>query len=147
MNQFPETSILGTQMRLLDEDGNVQEVGTYGRPVNYPEDDQHIRLMMLLGQNPLCHPSVVMKREIPLLVGGYSQFFHLAEDLHLWLRAFPFARFANLPEVLIDYTQTIREDYDPRVTQVLSKTYYELYKTAGIVVGDRPAIKYDWENE
>ena len=143
----PEISIVGTRMRLLDQDGTPQEIGTYGKPVTYPTEDADIRLMMMLGQNPLCHPAVVMKREVPLFVGGYSHFFHLAEDLHLWLKAFPFFKFANLPEVLVDYTQTVREDYDPRVTQYMSKMYWDLYKTAGLISGDRPEITYNWQVE
>jgi len=141
----PATSILGTRIRLLDEEGKAQDLGTYGRPVNYPVDDHTIRYMLILGQNPLCHPSVVMRREVPLVAGGYSQHFFLAEDMHLWLKAFPFFKFANLPEVLLDYTQTVREDYDPRVVKDLATFYYNLYKSQGIIEGDRPALVYDWE--
>lgn len=141
----PEISILGTQIRLLNESGDPQELGTYGKPVIYPEGDQEIRLMMLLGQNPLCHPSIIMKKEVPLVVGGYSRFFHLAEDLHLWIRAFPFFKFANLPDVLVDYTQTYNEEYNRRVPEVLSKMYWELYQTAGLVAGDRPKLSHEQE--
>jgi len=142
-----DISILGTQIRLLDESGNPQELGTYNRPVNYPHDDLRIKQMLLLGQNPLCHPSVVFRKEVPLVVGGYSRFFHLAEDLHLWIRSLPFFNFSNLQEVLIDYTQTIRSDYNPRTPLICSSTYFDLYKTAGLVTGERPKILYEWQVE
>ena len=103
----PDVAILGTQIRLLDEDGAVQELGTFNRPVKYPANDDANRYFLVLGQNPICHPSVIMKREVPLRCGGYSEHFHLAEDFHLWLKAFPFFKFANLEETLVDYTQTI----------------------------------------
>lgn len=143
----PEISIVGTQIRILNEDGVPQKLGTYGKAIVYPQIDEEIRLMMLLGQNPFCHPSVLIRSEVFLRVGGYSQFFHLAEDLDLWLRAFPFFKFSNLEEVLIDYTQTIREDYDPRVTQYMSKMYWSLYQACGLVAGDRPDITYEWETK
>ena len=140
-------SILGTQIRLLDESGNPQELGTYNRPVKYPLDDMRIKQMLLLGQNPLCHPSVIFRKEVPLVVGGYSRFFHLAEDLHLWTRALPFFNFANLEETLIDYTQTIRSDYNPNTPLICSTLYFEMYKAAGIVTGERPKILYEWQVE
>jgi len=145
LEKNPQVSILGTQIRLLDEEGNVQELGTYNRPINYPVDDLRIKQMLMLGQNPLCHPSVIFRKEVPLMVGGYSKFFHLAEDLHLWTRAIPFFDFANLDEVLIDYTQTIRSDYDPKTPLLCSSLYFDLYKAAGIVKGERPKILYEWQ--
>ena len=147
MSANPDISILGTQIRLLDEEGNIQELGTYNRPINYPNDDIRIKHMLLLGQNPLCHPSVVFRKEVPLMVGGYSRLFHLAEDLHLWTRALPFFNFANLDETLIDYTQTIRSDYNPRTPLLCSSLYFDLYKAAGIVSGERPKILYEWQVE
>ena len=147
LDAHPDVSILGTQLRLLDEEGNVQELGTYNRPINYPQDDSRIKQMLMLGQNPLCHPSVVFRKEVPLIIGGYSKFFHLAEDLHLWTRAIPFFNFANLDDVLIDYTQTIRTDYDPNTPLLCSSLYFDLYKAAGIVKGERPKILYEWQVE
>ena len=141
----PGVSILGTQIRLLDENGSVQKLGTYNRPINYPTNDLMIKQMLMLGQNPLCHPSVVFKKEVPLVVGGYSRFFHLAEDLHLWTRALPFFNFANLDETLIDYTQTIRSDYNPQTPLLCSSLYFDMYKAAGIVNGERPDILYEWQ--
>jgi len=147
LEAHPDVSILGTQLRLLDEEGNIQELGTYNRPINYPQDDSRIKQMLMLGQNPLCHPSVVFRKEVPLIIGGYSKFFHLAEDLHLWTRAIPFFNFANLDEVFIDYTQTIRTDYDPNTPLLCSSLYFDLYKAAGIVKGERPKILYEWQVE
>ena len=60
----PEVDILGTQIRLLDEKGNVQEHGTMGLKVRYPTDDIDIKTLILYGQNAICHPS-----QIPFLPG------------------------------------------------------------------------------
>ena len=147
LDKNPEVGVLGTRIRLVDESGAQEKLGTFGRPVVYPTDDYNIKYMMIVGQNPFCHPSVVMRREVPLMCGGYSKHFFLAEDLHLWLKAFPFFKFANLAEVLLDYTQTVREDYDPQVVKDLSIIYFNLYKTQGFITGKRPEILYDWEVE
>lgn len=141
----PHVDFVGTQIRLLDENGEFTEMGTYGKTVKYPTDNETIKRAMLIGQNPMCHPSVVFKRNILLRVGGYCEHFHLAEDFHLWIRMMPWCIFANLSETLIDYTQTIRDDYDPNVSLLIGDMYYSLYKTFGIVKGERPKVLYQWQ--
>jgi glycosyltransferase involved in cell wall biosynthesis len=141
----PEVSVLGTQIRLLDPDGRVEELGTFGSAVRYATSDQGIKMALLIGQNPICHPSVIFKRSIILRVGGYVDIWHLTEDLELWCRMIPFAKFANLDEVLLDYTQTIREDYNPNIAVLIADMYYHLYKTMGYVQGERPAVMAEWQ--
>ena len=141
----PDVDVLGTQIRLLDTDGRVEELGTFGSAVTYAVHDQAMKMALLIGQNPICHPSVVFKRAVILKVGGFVDIWHLTEDLELWCRMIPFAKFANIDEVLIDYTQTIRDDYDPNLAILISDMYYHLYKVLGYVKGERPPVLAEWQ--
>jgi glycosyltransferase involved in cell wall biosynthesis len=147
LNENKDVHILGTQCRLLDEAGNVEDVGTFGRKIRYPISNTEIKSMILMGQNPVCHPSVVFHKDIMNVLGGYEQLYPMAEDLHIWARAIPHFTFANLPDVLVDYTQKKSPDYDARVPLLISDTYYNLYKQTGIVTGEREERIYDWQRE
>lgn len=147
LEQNPDIHIVGTQIRLLDENGEVQSMGTFGREVNYPISHQNIAAMLLYGQNALCHPSVVISKKVFDILGGYEQLFPLAEDLHLWCKCIPHFQFANIDEVLVDYTQKKSEDYDARVPVFVGDYYYSLYKGLGLVTGEKRKIVYDWMRE
>jgi glycosyltransferase involved in cell wall biosynthesis len=57
----------------------------------------------LLVESPLAHPSVVLRKELLLSLGGYRDTGG-PEDYDLWLRAHAAgARFAKCPEVLLDW--------------------------------------------
>jgi glycosyltransferase involved in cell wall biosynthesis len=145
MDDNPKVGVLGTQIQLLDEDGNSQKLGTMGREVRYPTTDDTIKTFLLHGQNSICHPSVVVKNEILQIVGGYEMLFPKAEDLHLWLRMLPHTNFSNLEEKLIDYTQRKDDDYDARVPILASDAYFNLYKRAGLITGERQNRVWDWQ--
>ncbi len=147
LEKNPEVGILGTQLRLLDPDGNEESVGTYGLYPKYPTQSNAIKGGLMTGQNCICHPSVVIRKDVILRVGGYSDQFPLAEDMELWMKAIPFTAFANLDEVLVDYTQTVREDYDPRVVLILADMYYSFYRLIGLVEGERPLQIFDWQRD
>ncbi len=140
----PEISIVGTQIRLLDEDGNLEDMGTFGKAVNYPPNHDQIATLVLYGQNPICHPSVVISKNVFNTVGGYEKLFPLAEDLHLWCKCIAHFRFANVDEKLIDYTQKKSQEYDARVPIFLGDVYFSMYKKMGLVTGDKRPIAYDW---
>lgn len=97
MNAHPEVTVLGTSSRLIDEQGQV--VGH----INAPTADRDIRRTMRY-RNPMCHPSVMLRRDPVQAVGGYLGGKN-AEDYDLWVRLAnaTTARFANLPEPLLDY--------------------------------------------
>ena len=141
----PTVKIVGTQIRLLDEEGNVEEMGTFGKEVRYQTENQMMKIGFLYGQNQICHPSVVFSKDVIDLCGGYEQLYPLAEDLHFWFKAFPHFNFANINEVLIDYTQTKSGNYDARVPMLMADTYYELFKKAGVVEGEREDLIMEWQ--
>ncbi|EYF02260.1 glycosyltransferase [Chondromyces apiculatus] len=77
-----------------------------------PED--HAREMFV--ESPLCHPSVMMRREVLASVGGFQET-RWAEDYDLWLRmAAAGVRMAKIPEVGLRWRhQTGRATFsDPR---------------------------------
>jgi glycosyltransferase involved in cell wall biosynthesis len=97
MMAHPETTILGTSYQLIDEHDRVMKV------VGLPTEDRQIRRAMRWG-NPVCHPSVMYRRQPILDLGGYLGALH-AEDYDLWLRVSRHAdlQFANLSEVCLSY--------------------------------------------
>ena len=141
----PDIGVIGTQIDIVDVDGSPISEGTMGLDVVYPVGDNRIKTLLLMGENPICHPSIVMIRKLFEVVGGYESFFPRAEDLHLWLKLIPHTKFANLEEKLTVYTQKKDDDYDARVPLVLADMYYSMYKTVGMVEGERPKRIYDWQ--
>ena len=140
-----DVGVLGTQINIVDALGNYQLKGSMGNEIVYPLTSDEIKTYMLMGQNPICHPSVVFRSSLINSIGGYEQCFLKAEDLHMWLRLFPHTQFANLEDTLVDYTQRQDDDYDARVPLLLAAVYYNLYKTFGLIEGELPGRIYDWQ--
>ncbi|MDP2105723.1 MAG: glycosyltransferase, partial [Desulfobulbaceae bacterium] len=97
MERHPSVAVLGTAYELIDESGNVH--GT----VSPPESDSDIR-RSLHYRNPICHPSVMLRKQAILQAGGYLGGQN-AEDYDLWSRIAldPTRQFANMPDVLLSY--------------------------------------------
>jgi glycosyltransferase involved in cell wall biosynthesis len=99
MSANPSVAVLGTAYDVVDELGSVK------RQVRVPTTDRQIR-RGLQTSNPLCHPSVMFRRDVVLKAGGYLGGLH-AEDYDLWLRltAEPGLKFANLPDICLSYRE------------------------------------------
>jgi glycosyltransferase involved in cell wall biosynthesis len=109
----PDIHIVGTQIRQVDKNGDPLP-----NQFRYPTDDKTIKEWLLAGRNPIAHPSVVFRRDIVLRTGGYDNTYPIAEDYHLWLKAMPWYNFANLDEVLVDYTVAHNPKYNPLSPQL-----------------------------
>lgn len=98
MRADPQLAVCGTGIRLIDEGGNplvTQKHG--GRGV------RQLRSVDLLFQDPLAHPTVMLRRSLVAPIGFYRKG-SIAEDYDLWLRcANRGLRMARLREVLLDY--------------------------------------------
>ena len=96
MRSNPSISICGSNCDLIDSFG--QKVGEW----RFPETDVMIR-KALYWKNPICHPSVILRKNVVENIGGYSSLY--AEDYYLWanLSVDSEIRFANLQENLISY--------------------------------------------
>lgn len=97
MRNNPDVSVLGTAFEVLDLSGNPISV------VRHPLSDTGIRQAMIY-KNPICHPTVMFKREVVETVGGYLGGYH-SEDYDLWIRLsqYPEIKFANLSRVCLGY--------------------------------------------
>jgi glycosyltransferase involved in cell wall biosynthesis len=86
---------VGTGWRVVDADGTARRV------VRPPASPDAIRAA-LRRSNPIAHPTVLMRREAVLAVGGYRAAFRQAQDLDLWLRLAEHHDLRNVPEPLLD---------------------------------------------
>ncbi len=93
----PTIGVLGTGCTVIEEDG---------RPSRYRFENvvsTEAILDDLQNGPPLCHPSVMMRRDAVRSVGGYHRAYRHCEDYDLWLRLSEHVRMANLPDRLLLY--------------------------------------------
>ena len=121
MEKNQDIDIVGTQMDVVDVEGN------YIRTTQYPRDNNTIISHILRGDNSIGHPSVIFKKKVLDKCAGYLDTFPQAEDLDLWVRSIPWFKFANLDFVGVKYEHKHSPTYDPRVPQILSSWYRMLY--------------------
>lgn len=97
LEAHPAIGVLGTGCTVIEEDGRPSE--TRFENVISTEailDD-------LRNGPPLCHPSVMMRRDVVRAVGGYHRAYRHCEDYDLWLRLSERVDMANLQERLLLY--------------------------------------------
>ena len=89
--------VLGSSYYLIDSKNNIHGL------VDVPLTDSDIR-NALFYRNPICHPSVMLRRKAILEVGGYIGGI-FAEDYDLWLRICSNKKwsFANISTPLLSY--------------------------------------------
>lgn len=92
----PEVDILGTAAFLMNATGGITGVAAV-------ETDHDRMASRIYSRNPFIHPTVMMKREVLVRLGGYDESILNAEDYDLWLRAYLSCHFANIPEPLLNY--------------------------------------------
>jgi glycosyltransferase involved in cell wall biosynthesis len=98
MNKHPEIAVLGTSIRLIDEnDAPITDI-------LYPASPKDVAKEVLRG-SPLAHPTVMMRKAILDEAGGYNQLYNHGEDYELWLRLSEKYQMANLPEIYLLYRQ------------------------------------------
>jgi glycosyltransferase involved in cell wall biosynthesis len=98
MRQQPEVGLLGTNIRIIDSDGN--EIGFR----RYPSRHEEI-LAAMPRYLPFAHPSVMFRRRVVVDLGGYgAEQYSPAEDYDLWSRIIQSGvRAANCDEFLVRY--------------------------------------------
>lgn len=97
METHKDVAVLGSSYLLIDAQGDIK-----GK-VDAPSTDPEIR-KALYFRNPICHPSVMLRRDVVLRAGAYLGGRN-AEDYDLWLRLAmdKRCRFANLTSPLLSY--------------------------------------------
>lgn len=91
LDRHPEIGVLGTQAWRIDVDGARR-----GR-IRVPTGQRRVRAGLAVS-SVLVHPTVMMRREPLLAVGGYRPLFDGAEDYDLWLRLSAVTELDNLAE-------------------------------------------------
>lgn len=104
---------LGAQIAYLESHPQVGVCGCWAKyfGVGIPHvfrapTEPHEVAAFMLFQNPLCHPSVMIRRSCLDDTGlAYDPTFTFSEDYDLWTRLEPHTQLANLPQVLVHIRQ------------------------------------------
>jgi glycosyltransferase involved in cell wall biosynthesis len=96
MEQHPEVCLLSASCERINKKGRLLD------RVPVPLLDDEIRSMML-HKNAMCHPAVMMRKEVVIACGGYRKVFSESEDYDLWLRMSERSQLANLEEPILQY--------------------------------------------
>jgi len=60
----------------------------------------------ILTKVPFAHSSILCRRDVMILAGGYNQDFPRAKDIELYIKLMRFGKFGFLPELFIKYRET-----------------------------------------
>jgi hypothetical protein len=91
MEAHPEVAVVGGNVDIINVTGSTMGV------FNFPPNDHDIKTKLLLGDCPICHPTVFLRTEALRSIGGYRRSVVDAEDYDLWLRMADRFQLANLP--------------------------------------------------
>lgn len=98
LDAHPDHGVVGTQIQGITETGAPRRDHRVVHPTDHAELAE-----ALASRSPLCHPSVMMRRDLLQAVGGYRPAYRHCEDYDLWLRLVDRTRMANLPDRLMLY--------------------------------------------
>jgi glycosyltransferase involved in cell wall biosynthesis len=103
LRQNPKVGVVGSDYSWIDGEGHEKP----GKTWNPPQSHEAICCLMYM-RCPICHPTVMMRRNIIDQLGWYESKTlqgrrYVSEDLELWCRAIEITKFANMSEVLLEY--------------------------------------------
>ena len=105
LDQHPETTLVCTNVRGFPEDELREGFRLYIEWLNSLESFEDIQREMFV-ESPICHPSVMFRKEAVLSLGGYQEQ-GWAEDYDLWLRMIQAGmKLDKLSETLLDWRDT-----------------------------------------
>ena len=105
LDTHPDYGVVGAWSDDIDEQGHPFRVNTPPHPTSH----EGFLAAIESGDQLLCHPVVMMRRDIVRAAGGYHAAFKHCEDLDLWLRLASRTRLASLPDKLIRYRHYPRQ--------------------------------------
>jgi GT2 family glycosyltransferase len=109
----PDIDILGSAIVEFSNDSSEKYIH------RYPQDKNQI-MKELVKNNPIAHPSVVMKLSVLKQLGGYVDLKNF-EDYELWVRAIAAGfELRNLPEPLVFYRINISKSKKPNLSLLSS---------------------------
>lgn len=89
----PDFCVVGTQMSVIDKNHKVLKT------TSYPQKDEDIRKSFLI-KNQFCHSSVLVRKTVS---ATYDESLYIWEDYDLILKLGQEHKFANLPNVMVNY--------------------------------------------
>lgn len=95
LDAHPDVTVLGTHVECFSSQGSGPLVQYRGSPAQMRID--------LLFSSALAHPSVMLRRQPILELGGYDSSYEGMEDYELWCRVAEISDLAVLPQVLLRY--------------------------------------------
>jgi len=123
MRLNPKVDVCGSYALIIDNSGVV--TGRLKMPL------EHKRICQIIWSNPIIHPSVMLRKDRILEIGGYSEdlYFNFHEDYELWIRsAHNGIIFNNIPNYLIKYRITNKTKIRRNTSaNGIAKIYYGLY--------------------
>ncbi len=126
----PRVAVLGSAYEVIDRAGRIRRLV---RPPLSPADIGRI----LQTSNCIAHPTVLMRREAVVSVGGYRHAFPACEDYDLWLRLAEKAELLNMSEPLLLYRehagQETRRDIEQRSLSELAVRLSARFRRDGLV--------------
>jgi glycosyltransferase involved in cell wall biosynthesis len=140
LRSHPDCLVVGSVVQVIDPDGDVL---CEWFPSRSHEELDGANLEGSKG-SVLCHPSVMMRRESVLALGGYREAFYLAEDLDLWLRMAERGRIANLAEPMLKYRchpMSIGHTQKPRQRKVTREAIAEARQRRGLPPIPTPGVE------
>jgi glycosyltransferase involved in cell wall biosynthesis len=100
--QNPEVGMVGSQAFICDQDLNVLKLTSF--PTSHKGILREINIT-----NPICHPSITLRRTALKKSGNYNPEAEGFEDLELWLRLSKISKVKNLRLPLIKYRTHSRQ--------------------------------------
>lgn len=96
LDAHPDVGVLGSRMQVVDKD--KKPLFSFDVPL------QHSMIVWnLFFGRTFAHPSVMMRRDLLMQVGGYDETISTAQDVDLWSRLIAQGQFANLSKQLVLY--------------------------------------------
>ena len=102
---------LEAQVNCLEMNEDVLAVGAQffsDRGLSNKPSDYEVIKVWLMKNNALLHPSLLIRKEVMLKVGGYDEAYTFSSDYDLVCKIALIGKIINLPDVLMNYT--IRKD-------------------------------------
>lgn len=129
LEMHPEITLLGTRVLLIDADG--LPICEWAMETKHEAIDHgHLN-----GLWPMVHPTIMVRREAIMAIGGYREAYATQEDLDLFFRIAERGQLANLPDVLLHYRQHFGSICHLRASQqreVRRALFAETYARRGI---------------
>ena len=131
-----EVVVVGTCAEIIDEDGEI--VWTF----RLPQDHFTLTAKLKAGVGGvILHPSVMMRTDALVKVGGYREKFRRGQDFDLWIRLSEVGKLANIDEPLIywrHHDSSIGYTASEEQWQSIVDSLKDAAKRQGLSIADLP---------